>query len=98
MVTEVAFCARQLRTTDWPRSMAKGSAVRVAVGASAAAGAGPRELGSTPLAFLWQPVMAPMVARAATSIKALRVTVCIALIEYLLLRCGSPKDPGYLQK
>ena len=33
METEVASVVRQLSTTDWPRSMASGSAVRVAVGA-----------------------------------------------------------------
>ena len=43
MVTVVALVVRQLRTTDWPRSMASGSAVRVAVGAGSvvAAAAGP---------------------------------------------------------
>src|SRR5258707_492580 len=57
METALAFWLRQLSTTDWPRSIAPGSAVMVAVGAAAAAaGVGPRALGSTPLAFLWQPV------------------------------------------
>ena len=42
MDTDVALVVRQLRTTDWPRSIASGSAVRLAVGAgvvAAAAGA-----------------------------------------------------------
>ncbi len=34
MVTMVALVVRQFRTTDWPRSMAAGSAVMVAVGAA----------------------------------------------------------------
>src|ERR1700722_16482472 len=55
MVTEAAFWVRQLRMTDWPRSMERGSAVMVAVGAAAGgAGAGPSALGAVPLAFLWQ--------------------------------------------
>ena len=46
MVTEVALVVRQLRTTDWPRSMARGSAVRLAVGAAVVVSAvGPRLLG-----------------------------------------------------
>src|SRR6266702_5255003 len=89
MVTAVAFWVRQLRTTDWPRSMARGSAEIVAVGAAAgAAGAGPRALGSMPLLFLWQPVTAPMRTRVAAKTEALRNLICVALIEYLLL-CGS---------
>ena len=59
METEVALVVRQLRTTDWPRSMASGSAVRLAVGAAVGASAvGPRLAGFTGLVFLWQPVMA----------------------------------------
>src|ERR1700684_3488218 len=46
MVMTVAFWVRQLRTTDWPRSMARGSAVMLAVGAEGV-GAGPRVLGGT---------------------------------------------------
>src|ERR1700744_6139184 len=38
MVTEEAFWVRQLRTTDWPTSMAEGSAVRLAGGAAGGAG------------------------------------------------------------
>jgi hypothetical protein len=37
MATDVALVVRQLRTTDWPRSMASGSAVRLAVGAGVGA-------------------------------------------------------------
>ena len=43
MVTAVAFWLRQLRTTDWPRSIASGSAVMVAVGAAAVRRAQGRE-------------------------------------------------------
>ena len=85
MVTEVAFWLRQLSTTDWPKSMARGSAVMVAVGAGAAsAGAGPRVLGFTPLAFLWQPVTAASVTKVATKTRDLRSWTCTALIIYLL--------------
>src|ERR1039458_396936 len=37
MVMAVASVVRQLRTTDWPRSMASGSALRDAVGAGVGA-------------------------------------------------------------
>src|ERR1700722_1874238 len=81
MVAEVAFCVRQLRTTDWPRSMASGSAVIVAVGAGGGGvGAGPRALGSMPLAFLWQPVTAPMEMRVTAITKVLRIPTCITFI------------------
>src|SRR5258705_8352484 len=56
----------------------------VAVGAGAAAGAGPSELGSTPLAFLWQPVTMASAARVVTRARVLLVVLCIALIKYLL--------------
>src|SRR5271168_2885523 len=85
MVTAVAFWLRQLRTTDWPRSMASGSAVIVAVGAAGGVAAGPREAGFTPLAFLWQPVTAPSAMKVATRTKVLRDLICTAIIEYLLL-------------
>src|ERR1700747_3017773 len=86
MVTAVAFWLRQLSTTDWPRSIASGSAVMVAVGAgAAAAGAGPREFGLTPLAFLWQPVTAPSTAKVEAKASILVNRFCIAIIRYLLL-------------
>src|SRR5215469_10877986 len=81
MVTVEALAVRQLRTTDWPRSIARGSADIVAVGADpGAAGAGPREAGLTPLLFLWQPVAA-LRTMAAAMIKDLRKRICIALIK-----------------
>src|SRR5579875_1226562 len=52
--TLVASFVRQFRTTDWPRSMASGSAVRVAVGAGPVA-AGGKALVGTGAVFLWQP-------------------------------------------
>ena len=60
MVTDVALVVRQLRTTDWPRSMASGSAVRVAVGAGVGAvGSGRGARGIHRGWFLWwQPVTA----------------------------------------
>src|SRR5271168_685565 len=84
IVTTVASCVRQLRTTDWPRSMARGSAVIVAVGAGAGgAGAGPRALGLTPLAFLWQPVTAPIATSVAAITRVLRILACISFITDL---------------
>src|SRR5665213_4120624 len=57
MVTVVASVVRQLRTTDWPRSMANGSAVRFAVGAGVAEVVGALADGLTG-AVLWpQPVI-----------------------------------------
>ena len=54
--TDVALVVRQLRTTDWPRSIASGSAVRLAVGAGVVSVAvGPRLAGFTGADFLWQP-------------------------------------------
>src|ERR1019366_2320849 len=59
MDTEVASVVRQLSTTDWPRSIESGSAVRFAVGAGVAdAALGPRLAGLTGFDFLWHPVMA----------------------------------------
>src|SRR5207245_988682 len=88
MVTTVAPVVRQLRTTDWPRSIATGSAVRVAVGAAAGvAGMGPRVLGFTALSFLWQPVTAPRAAAKATIVRALRRLACETFIGNLLLLC-----------
>src|SRR5208283_1168552 len=61
MVTLVASVVRQLRTTDWPRSMASGSAVSVAVGmGGSGVGVGAVLSGFTLVAaFLWQPETAP---------------------------------------
>ncbi len=69
MVTEVALVVRQLSTTDWPRSMASGSAVRVAVGAGVVSVVGPRLAGFTPLVFLWQPAV---LTRTTAMIRAAR--------------------------
>jgi hypothetical protein len=41
IVTDVASVVRQFRTTDWPRSIASGSAVRFAVGAGVGGAVGP---------------------------------------------------------
>ena len=46
--------------------------------------AGPRALGSTPLAFLWQPVTAPSATRVAAMTRVLLILLCVALIGYLL--------------
>ena len=51
MVTAVAFWLRQLRMTDWPRSIARGSAVMLAGGAGGA-GPGAQVLGGTAGLFL----------------------------------------------
>ena len=61
MLTLVASVVRQLRTTDWPRSMASGSAVSEAVGmGGSGAGVGAVLSGFTLVAaFLWQPETAP---------------------------------------
>src|ERR1017187_6681784 len=54
--TDAALVVRQLRTTDWPRSTASGSAVRLAVGAGVdSVAVGPRLAGFTGPDFLWQP-------------------------------------------
>src|ERR1039457_6608726 len=59
MDTEVALVVRQLRTTDWPRSMASGSAVRTAVGAGVGAvSVGAVLAGFTGAGVLWHPAMA----------------------------------------
>ncbi len=52
METSVASVVRQFSTTDWPRSMASGSAVRLAVGAETVRRGGPRLAGFTVLVFL----------------------------------------------
>ena len=54
MLTAVALVVRQFRTTDWPRSIAEGSAVMLAVGVGPA-DAGGRALVGTGAVFLWQP-------------------------------------------
>src|SRR6266702_347030 len=69
IVTEVASVVRQLSTTDWPRSMASGSAVRLAVGAGVGVAVGPRLDGLTAFDFLWHPVIA---ARATAMSRAAR--------------------------
>src|ERR1700742_3055365 len=59
METEVASVVRQLSTTDWPRSMARGSAVRFAVGGAEeepVEGALPME--GAGAEALWQPLTA----------------------------------------
>src|SRR5437899_5908699 len=79
----LAFWLRQLRTTDWPRSMATGSAVMVAVGVGAAGvGAGPRALGFTPLDFLWQPVTKASAARVVAKARPVLILLCGELIKY----------------
>jgi len=83
MLTALAFWLRQLSTTDWPRSIAPGSAVMVAVGAAAAAGAGPRALGLTPPAFLWQPVTMASATKVVAKARVLLILLCLALIEYI---------------
>ena len=57
MLTLVAFAVRQLRTTDWPRSMAGGSAVIDAVGAGVLFSGAMAEGGGA-ACFLWQPAAA----------------------------------------
>ena len=61
MLTLVASVVRQLRTTDWPRSMASGSAVSEAVGTGGSgAGVGAKLSGFALAAgVLWQPETAP---------------------------------------
>src|SRR5665213_1897479 len=58
MTTLVALVVRQLRTRDWPISMARGSAVRVAVGAGRLLEAVSLALAPVVLSGLlwWQPV------------------------------------------
>src|SRR6185437_7290286 len=58
MVTLVASVVRQLRTTDWPRSMASGSAVRFAVGAAVGVVVGALAEGLTGAVLWWQPARA----------------------------------------
>src|SRR6202789_3311915 len=64
MLTLVALDERQLRTTDWPRSMAMGSAVMEAVGAGTD-DSGAIAAGGGAACFLWQPGEA-ITARGAT--------------------------------
>src|SRR5215472_10611030 len=75
METEVALVVRQLRTTDWPWSMAWGSAVMLAVGAGAEADGGRAAGGGRVLAFLWQPVAA---SRAMDALKRIVVSLFVA--------------------
>src|SRR5215469_13510479 len=75
METEVALVVRQLRTTDWPWSMAWGSAVILAVGAGAEVDGGSAEGGGRVLAFLWQPVAA---SRAMDALKRIVVSLFVA--------------------
>src|ERR1700679_426596 len=85
METALASVVRQLRTTDWPRSMASGSAVSVAVGAGAALGVvGPRLAGLGAVEFLWQPATA---ARAKANNSTARAESA-ARAEVVRMDCG----------
>ena len=69
IVTTVAFEVRQFRTSDWPRSIANGSALRLAVGAAAAV-AGGSAFAGTAAGFLWQPVTVNMARLMAQTARA----------------------------
>jgi hypothetical protein len=56
MLTLVALVVRQFSTTDWPTSMASGSAERVAVGAGAVTVGAVSAGGGGGAVFFWQPV------------------------------------------
>jgi hypothetical protein len=64
--------------------MARGSAEMVAVGADApGVGVGPKVLGFTPLAFLWQPAAALIMIAVTAKVRALRTLISNALIELI---------------
>src|ERR1700722_5135934 len=91
MVTTVAFWVRQLRTTDWPRSMARGSAVMLAVGAGVGAGVG-GGAGATAGGFFWGARTGAMRTRVEARIVALRNLIVVLIVNLLLSCSGSEKQ------
>src|ERR1700738_3105125 len=93
MLTTAAFSVRQLRTTDGPRSTARGSAVMDADGEAAGAVlVGPRLFGSMPLLFLWQPVTALRASTAAVIAKTFRSVIRVGLIIFSCIWGSSVKS------
>jgi len=80
MLTLVAFVVRQFSTTDWPISIANGSAEMLAVGAGMVVSGAIAEDGGR-VDFLWQPVTAIAANAAALSTMDFQVNVCFEIIS-----------------